>query len=359
MTARITLASWRASDTNTRNTPNTPDRSVRQGSWRVARGVAALGLTVGLVACGSDSSDDSADSASDSSTDAAGTTAESTDGTSVATEFSGTLRIGAIPDQDPDVLQRQFGLVSDHLTDELGVEVEYVPVTDYQGAVSGFAVGDLDLVWFGGLTGVQARLEVEGAEAVVQRDIDAEFTSVFIAGADVGIEPFDDVDGLSAVADHSFTFGSESSTSGRLMPQYFLTEAGVDVESDLTGEPGFSGSHDATIELVTAGTYEIGALNSQVWDSRVAEGAVDTDEVVEIFRTPPYYDYHWVAQADLDEQFGEGFTDAVVAAFAGLDIADADDAEILDLFGAGAFIPTENTNYIAIEGVARDIGAIR
>ena len=270
-----------------------------------------------------------------------------------------TLRIGAIPDQDPEVLQRQFDLVSDHLAEELGVDVEYVPVSDYQGAVSGFAVGDLDLVWFGGLTGVQARLEVDGAEALVQRDIDAEFTSVFIAGTDVDIEPIDDVAGLAAIRGHSLTFGSESSTSGRLMPQSFLTEAGVDVDEDITGEVGFSGSHDATIEVVEAGTFEVGALNSQVWDARVAEGAVDTDRVVEIFRTPPYYDYHWVAQPDLNERFGDGFTESVVDAFTGLDGADAEHGEILELFGAGAFIGTDNGNYAAIEAVGRSIGAIR
>lgn len=274
--------------------------------------------------------------------------------------FDGTLRIGAIPDQDPEVLVRLYGLVTDHLEAELpGVTVEYVAVTDYQGAVSGFAVGDLDVVWFGGLTGVQARLEVDGAQAIAQRDIDAKFTSVFIGNTAAGIEPIDDVGGLAALEGHSLTFGSESSTSGRLMPQSFLTEAGLDSESSFTGEVGFSGSHDATIELVTAGTYEVGALNSQVWDSRVAEGAVDTATVVEVFRTPPYFDYHWVAQPDLDAEFGEGFTDALVGAFTSLDAADPDDAAILELFGATSFIPTENGNYAAIELVARETGLIR
>lgn len=312
-------------------------------------------VALGLGACGSD---DPGSDATTPASDPTAATAPSADDTTPG-GFSGTLRIGAIPDQDPEVLQRQFGLVSDRLADELGVDVEYVPVSDYQSAVSGFAVGDLDLVWFGGLTGVQARLEVEGAQAIVQRDIDAEFTSVFIARTDSGIEPISSVDELTVVANRSLTFGSESSTSGRLMPQSFLSEAGVDVETDLTGEPGFSGSHDATIEVVTAGTYEVGALNSQVWDSRVAEGAVDTGEVIEVFRTPPYYDYHWVAQPDLDERFGAGFTDAVVTAFTDLDPAVATDAEILELFGAGSFITTENANYAAIEAVGRDIGAIR
>lgn len=343
MTARTQHASWRAHDTD----PHSPDRRTR----RFLRGLVALGLVAGLSACGSDDAGDDAGAPTASDAPAASSDAP--------TGLSGTLRVGAIPDQDPDRLQRMYGLVADHLAAETGLTVEYVPVTDYQGALSGFAVGDLDLVWFGGLTGVQAQLEVEGARAIVQRDIDAAFTSVFIAGADAGIAPFDTVDGLAVVAGRSFTFGSESSTSGRLMPQSFLTGAGVDVTRDLRGEAGFSGSHDATIELVTAGTYEVGALNSQVWDSRLAEGAVDTSRVIEVFRTPEYFDYHWVARPDLDSRLGDGATDAVTAALLALDAADPADAEILELFGAGAFIPTANENYAAIEAVARDIGAIR
>lgn len=135
--------------------------------------------------------------------------------------------------------------------------------------MTGFAVGDLDTVWFGGLTGVHARLAVDGADAIAQRDIDEAFTSVFIARADAGIDPIADIDGLSVLAERSLTFGSESSTSGRLTPQSFLEQAGGAVD-DLRGEPGFSGSHDATIELVAAGAFEVAAFNSQVWDDRVA-----------------------------------------------------------------------------------------
>lgn len=314
----------------------------RPASWRALIPLTVLAVTAASCA-GSDSSSSSADSS-----DSADTV---------------TLRIGAIPDQEPQRLQRTYGLLSDFLEAELGdvapgIEVEYVPVTEYESAVTGFAIGDLDTVWFGGLTGVQARLEVEGAQAIAQRDIDEAFTSVFVAAADSGIEPITDVAGLAVLADRSFTFGSESSTSGRLMPQSFLDQAGVSID-DFRGQPGFSGSHDATIEVVAAGTFEVGALNSQVWDDRVAEGAVATEEVVEIFRTPPYYDYHWVAQPDLDERFGEGFTSDFVEALESLDSTNPDDAEILELFGAGAFIETASENYEAIETVGRDAGLIR
>ncbi|MPZ68164.1 MAG: putative selenate ABC transporter substrate-binding protein [Actinobacteria bacterium] len=267
------------------------------------------------------------------------------------------LMIGAIPDQEPQELQRLYGAVAEYLSESIGVPVEYLPVTDYTASVSLFGLGDLDLVWYGGLTGVQARLQVDNAKAIVQRDIDEAFHSVFIANTSAGLAPFDDALGLSDLEGTRFTFGSESSTSGRLMPQFFLAEAGLGLDS-FEGEVGFSGDHDKTIDLVEAGTYEAGVLNEQVWDARVEEGDVDTDKVVELVRTPPYHDYHWVIHPEVEELYGEGFIGVVVDALIALDRSVPEQKEILDLFGAGTFIETTNENYRQIEEVARSSGLI-
>ena len=265
--------------------------------------------------------------------------------------------IGAIPDQDPELLQRRFGLLADYLKEAIGVPVEYIPVTDYAASVTAFRVGDLDMVWFGGLTGVQARLQVDDAQAIIQRDGDDQFHSVFIANSDSGITPIEDIDGLNQLEGHSFTFGSESSTSGRLMPQYYLSQAGVEL-SDFKGEAGFSGSHDTTIELVEAGSYEAGVLNEQVWLSNVESGDVDLEKVQVVWRTPAYFDYHWVIRPDVDERYGEDFIPRVSQAFTQLDKNNPAHREILDLFSAERFIVTENGNYIQIETIGRDIGLI-
>ena len=265
--------------------------------------------------------------------------------------------IGAIPDQDPDLLQRRFGLLSEYLNEELGVPVEYIPVTDYAASVTAFRVGDLDMVWFGGLTGVQARLQVDDAQAILQRDGDDQFHSVFIANADSSLEPIDDISGLSQLEGRSFTFGSESSTSGRLMPQYYLGQAGVEL-SEFKGEAGFSGSHNTTIELVEAGSYEAGSLNEQVWLSSVESGDVDLERVQVIWRTPAFYDYHWVIHPDVVERYGDDFITRVSQAFTQLDIDNPDHKEILDLFSAQAFIVTEDGNYLQIESVGQEIGLI-
>lgn len=268
------------------------------------------------------------------------------------------LIAGAIPDQDPEKLQRLYGKVTAYLSQELDVPVEYKPVTDYTAAVTAFKVGDLDLVWFGGLTGTQARLQVPGAEAIAQRDIDEKFHSVFIANKSSGLKPISDASGLTELKGHTFTFGSESSTSGRLMPQYFLKQAGVHLQ-DFKGQVGFSSSHDATIKLVEAGTYDAGVLNEQVWQSRLKSGEVNLDKLEVIWRTPAYYDYHWVINPQVKQRYGEDFPQKVQAALIKLDPKVPEQKEILDLFGAEKFIPTQNSNYAKIEAVGREIGKIK
>ncbi|MFZ1028546.1 MAG: putative selenate ABC transporter substrate-binding protein [Limnoraphis robusta] len=268
------------------------------------------------------------------------------------------LIVGAIPDQDPEELQRKYQQLATYLEQKLGVPVEYKPVTDYAAAVTAFKVGDLDLVWFGGLTGVQARLQVPGAEAIAQRDVDQQFHSLFIAHKSSELTSLNDISELQKLKDKTFTFGSESSTSGRLMPQYFLQQAGVTLE-DFKGEPGFSGDHDKTIKLVEAGTYQVGAVNEKVWEKRVQENAINLDQVEVIWRTPAYYDYHWVIHPQVKEQYGADFVQKVQEAFMSLDPNVPEEKEILDLFSAGQFITTQNSNYSQIEEVGREIGKIK
>ncbi len=263
------------------------------------------------------------------------------------------LVIGGIPDQDLALLQERFDGLARYLSERTGYEVRYVPSVDYAAVVTAFRNGDIQLAWFGGLTGVQARLLTPGAEAIAQRPEDAAFHSVFVADPALGITA------LADVAGHSLTFGSESSTSGHLMPRAFLLEAGVDPEDDLDGPPNYSGSHDATWKLVEAGAYQVGALNESVWDARVGAGEVDTSRVTEMYRTPAYVDYHWVVRPDLDERLGSGAAERVRTALLGL-IADSslEAHAIAEAFGTNGFIPTSNENYAQIQSVAERLGLI-
>jgi len=193
---------------------------------------------------------------------------------------------------------------------------------------------------------------------LAQRDIDDIFQSVFIASASSGIKPVTDVKGLTAYKGKRFTFGSESSTSGRLMPEFFLDQAGVDRDKDFSGAPGYSGSHDKTVDLVQAGTFEGGALNLQVWKNRLSKGTVDTSKVVEVLVTPQYRDYHWISGPNSEKRFGKGFNQKVKDALLALDVNKAEDKAVLDLYGAKKFIETKAEYYKDIESIGRKLKLI-
>ena len=269
------------------------------------------------------------------------------------------LTVGAIPDQNPEKLNRLYKNLSSELSRSLDVKVRYKPVTNYPAAVSAFRTGDLDLVWFGGLTGVQARLQKKGAKVIAQRDIDAEFHSLFIANTNSGLLIINSISDLKLLKGKRFLFGSESSTSGRLMPQYFLNKAGVELKDFDGGRPGFSGSHDATLALVQSGSYEVGALNEQVWKSNISEGRVNFSKVKVIWRTPAYFDYHWLVQPNLDNRFGQGFTKRLSDKILSLNKKSPNQKMILESFNADRFIKSNARNYTEIERIGRKIGKIK
>ena len=269
------------------------------------------------------------------------------------------LKIGAIPDQNQEVLDKRFNLFSKELSKSLDVKVKYIPVINYVAAVTGFRTNDLDLVWFGGLSGVQARLQTPNSIVIAQRDIDKEFQSVFIVNKKLKLDSISNKNGLKKLKNLRFTFGSENSTSGRLMPQYFLNNSGIKIKDFKGKRAGFSGSHDATIALVNSGAFDAGALNKQVWENSLKNNPKRTNNVSLFWITPNYVDYHWVAQGNLDNRFRKGFTKELKSTILNLDIKNKEDKKILDMFNAKKFIEAESSDYKNIEAIARKLKKIR
>ncbi|NNF08394.1 MAG: putative selenate ABC transporter substrate-binding protein [Candidatus Eisenbacteria bacterium] len=266
---------------------------------------------------------------------------------------SPVLRFSAIPDDNTSELNRKFQPVARYLSEQLGVEVEYVASADYGASVEMFKNGDIHLAWFGGLTGVQARQGVPGAKAIAQGVEDPKYFSYFIANTSSGLRFSESFP--NEIAGRTFTFGSPKSTSGRLMPEHFIREAtGKDPRSFFKKEFGFSGSHDKTIEQVAAGAYEVGAVSYRTYDAWVAEGKVDPANVQVIWKTPFYADYNFTAHPALEERFGEGFTARLTEVI--LEISDPD---LLEAFRRTGFIPAKNEDFRAILEVARSLRMAR
>lgn len=258
------------------------------------------------------------------------------------------LKVSAIPDEAPTELQRKFAPLGKYLEKETGMKVVFVPVTDYAAVVESLATGKIDMAWLGGFTYVQSKIRTKGATLpIVQRQEDAAFTSKFIT-ADATIKSLADLKG------RTFAFGSPSSTSGHLMPRYFLQKAGIDADKDFKAV-AYSGAHDATVAFVQAGKADAGVLNASVWDKLVEQHKVDPAKVRVFAVTPPYYDYNWTVRGGLDPALRKRLTEA----FLRLDPQNPEHREIMALQRTTRYVPTQPDNYAGIEAAARSAGLIQ
>jgi len=258
------------------------------------------------------------------------------------------LRVTAIPDESPTELARKAVPLMKYLEERLGMKVEFTPVNDYAASVEALANKQVDLAWFGGFTFVQAQHRSGGKVIpLVQREEDTKFRSVFIT-TEPGIKSLADLKGRNV------SFGSQSSTSGHLMPRSFLLAAGVDPDRDFK-RVAYSGAHDATVAAVASGKVDAGALNISVWEKLVADKKADPSKLRVFYTTPTYYDYNWTVHADMPADLRE----KIAKAFLDLKASTPQGKEILELQRATRFVPTNASNYKGIEAAARSASLLK
>ena len=268
---------------------------------------------------------------------------------SATVAFAQTLKVSAIPDEAPTELTRKFKPLGEYLEKATGLKVEWTPVTDYAAVVEGMATNKIDLAWLGGFTFVQAKIRTNGGVVpIVQRAEDEKFTSKFIVPADSPIKSIAELKGKT------MAFGSPSSTSGHLMPRYFLLKDGIDAGKDFKNV-AFSGAHDATVAFVAGGKADGGVLNASVMDKLLEAKNPNAMKVKVIATTPPYFDYNWTVRPGLDPALTKKLTDA----FLNLDPNNPAHKEIMELQRASKFVPTKVSNYDGIEQAGRAAGLIK
>ena len=259
------------------------------------------------------------------------------------------FRFTAIPDENTARLKERFDKVAAYLSEKTGVAMEYVPVKSYAASVAAFKNNEVQLAWFGGLSGVKARRSVPGSSAIAQGEEDLQFVTYFIANTSTGIGASENFP--AAISGRTFTFGSKGSTSGRLMPEYYIRQHFDKAPDKVFKRVGFSGDHSKTLALVQSGSYEVGALNYKVWENEVKAGTVDSTRVTVIWRTPTYPDYNWSIRGDVEVRYGKGFIDKVRQALIGMK-----DPELLDSFPRASFIAADNSMYGPILETGTAIG---
>jgi phosphonate transport system substrate-binding protein len=278
--------------------------------------------------------------------------AQEADKTQVAATAA-PLRFTSIPDQSAAVLQEKFAPLARYLSKQLGITVEYVPATDYKVSVEMFANGDVGLAWYSGLAGVQARDRVPTSSAIAQGSADPQQFSYFVANKATGLS--ESAEFPAEIAKLNFTFGPEQSTAGRLMPEFYMRNATGKSPQEFFQKPlAFAPNDASALDQVAAGKYQATVVDSEVYDERVEQKEIDADRVRVIWRTPKYADYNWSIRPDLDDKYGEGFTDKLTKA-----MLEINDPALLTALETESLVPASNANFQAIREVAKQNDMLR
>lgn len=272
-------------------------------------------------------------------------------GSTVAKPAAKPFVFTAIPDEDETRLRQRFDKVAGYLSRQLKIKVKYIPVKSYAAAITAFKNNQVQMAWFGGLSGVRARMAVKGAKAIAQGFEDRFFVTYFIANTAVGLTESPEFP--KGLAGKTFTFGSKGSTSGRLMPEFYIRKYLGEAPEVVFRRVGFSGDHSRTISLVQSGTYQAGAVNFKVWENELKAGKVDPEQLRIIWRTPAYPDYQWTVRGDTERIWGTGFVAKVQTA-----LLNMKDPGLLGAFPRRSFVPAKNSDYRPILETAKSIGLI-
>jgi phosphonate transport system substrate-binding protein len=257
-----------------------------------------------------------------------------------------TLRLAMIPSTDPGKIVRESQPLVKYLEKETGSRIELVVPTNYAAVVEAIANDRVDIAYLGGFTFVQASRRA-GVHPLVQRERDPNFHSVFIT------QPKSSINTLADLKRHSFAFGDVNSTSGHLMPAYYMRTANVD--QGLLAKALYTGGHDATALAVANGKVDAGAMDELVYANMMKSGKISPEQVRVFYTTPPFFDYVWAARKGIDPKLSDSFADALLK----LDASNPEHKLLLDLLNATKYLRAEDSSYDKLRQAASDEGLLK
>ena len=254
---------------------------------------------------------------------------------------SGRITVAVLPDQSKDALLARHGSLLDYLADTTSLDFELLIPLDYADLVDQFDAGHIDLAWFGGLTFIRAH-EKSQAVPLAFRDVDSRFTSCYL------VRGSDTRSTIQEFAGEEFSFGPPLSTSGHLMPRYFLERDGLYPEQFFAATR-HSSAHDQTARWVRDGTVGLGVASCIIVQSMLEHGSLSSDDIRIIETTPPYSNYVWAVKQTMAENTKTKLLDAFLA----LDASDPDNRAILRAQRANAYLPASPDNFVLVRRAAK------
>jgi phosphonate transport system substrate-binding protein len=263
-----------------------------------------------------------------------------------AQDTRSVLRLSMIPTTDPGKIVRESQPFVTYIEKQTGTKVELTIPTNYAAVVEAIANDRVDIAYLGGFTFVQASARA-GVLPLVQRDQDQAFHSLFIT------QPKSSIHSLKDLKAHTFAFGDVNSTSGHLMPAYFMQQQGVDPV--VIEKATYTGGHDATALAVANAKVDAGAMDELVYGRMVRDGKLNESQIRIFYTTPPFFDYVWAARKGLDPAIAQKFADAMLA----LDAGTPEQQTLLTLLNAKKYVKAENSSYDPLRQAAKDAGLLK
>lgn len=262
---------------------------------------------------------------------------------------SPSITVGIVPDVDPDTAIKKNSRLADHLESHVDATIELRTTADYAGLVQAMTAGQVGLAYFGGVSYVLAHHRAN-AEAIIvgSKNGSTDWQSVFIAHPSTGLQRMADV--VERVGDIDLVFGDPISTSGTVMPTYFLRKKhGLRPKRDFKSLTHV-GAHDATAKAISRKSGDVGALNARIYDALVEDGSIS--DPVEIWRTPGFPDYPWAVAPSIDDTT----TDAIRNAFTSID--ETGKTKILEQHSVDRYVETSHENFKELDAAVTMMGLL-
>lgn len=262
------------------------------------------------------------------------------------------IDIGIVPDVDPDTAIEKNRPLANYLEEHIDVKINLRAASDYAGIVQSMASGQVHIAYFGGLSYILAHRRAEARPFVVGSKGDStKWHSQFLAHPSVDVGNMDE---LKTNADElTFAFGDPISTSGTLMPIWYMRKIHDFKPEEAFKKTMYTGAHDATAKAVANNSANAGSLNSRIYDRLVEDGTIVPDEdVIEIWRTPGFADYPWAASSDVDDDLYADLQDAFVK------LDDRNKTDILGSLSVDQFVEASHEDFVELESAALELGFI-
>ncbi|WP_300668942.1 PhnD/SsuA/transferrin family substrate-binding protein [Helicobacter sp. UBA3407] len=203
------------------------------------------------------------------------------------------------------------------------IRLDYVLFSNYERQVQWLKEGKIDIAWNTNVAFIRSRhCTNNGAEAILMRDTDIGFKSVFVAKRDT-------MKGLEDLKGKKFGLGSLDSAQAAIMPLFYLQQASLALKempldslhqssaddtlkvyrfnSDV-GKHGDTGrSEFDVLDKIKSGELDAGAIGSTTWVRVMQEG--NYPQMVNFYTSPAYCHCNFTTLKSFDSYLKRSFVE--------------------------------------------------